>query len=773
MAANDREGVLKFGEPLDDEKLMDHFAECLDASQGYFEKIWEEYGILSDMYGGETLSDRDKNYLIETLRPPISFNFAAGMIDTLVGEDIEQRKEVVFRAQDFEESEDAISDALTRIVRSQVQKCKGHRADSDAYQNMLIGGYGFTEHYLDVSRVPIRVVRASIPPPEMWPDPDFIEGNGEDAQFWIREREWALEEAEAMWPDKADELRSSYSPIGVRSLPMPRGGKPSSVVKRKNAVRIYEFQYRRTEPMVYYIDPRDETAHNDPLGALSKVNDELSQVMHTGESGDPVIGIDGQPMPKYPDGVGSVHHYKGKRWYRAFLAADGPASPRDRRSGEAGIVLEHRPLSVRGSTIRCITGLKWYKVTERRARFFGPARLIHDAQLYINRSAAVTLEILQRGAKGGGLLEQGALLSSLDDFVKNTSKPGNWTEVAASAITEGKIKPLDSQEMPQAITQFLQMCIDLHTKLSGVSDYMKGTQAGDRSSATASNQEERSMRMLGPIFEPLVDFKKEEGLLMADLARRHLPIADLDKILGPTDPVEGLTVQSQPDPQNQGQQTQQPIPSKLHPERPITMGEILKDVDPLDYEVAVDAQDASPSVKAAAFRQWTVTDLVGTCEKAGFGDIVIPEVVRMSPLPGTIADKLADEMKAQVDEKKSAATEQGAEEWLKSTPPDQIEMVMKRNGIKLPDRTKPLSENLALDKLYPLLTYNEQVQVLQQLGITPDPQRQGMPHVPGPPGAPAPQGGPYMPEGQQQTLAQLAMTRMRQPPMPPGGAAPQ
>jgi len=742
-------GQLNYGVPLDDDDLLKYFHESLDQSTAFFADARTEAELILDMYAGETLSPTDQLFLEQTKRPPVSFNFAAATINTFDG--MNPPKDAIFRGQDMGEAEDAKGDWLTTIVRQEVQRCNGHDADSRALRSMLLTGYGFTDTYLDTSRIPIRTRRTYIPFHEIWPDPDAKDTNLSDAKFLIHEREWLLEEVQARFGKKAEALEGELEtgakgPLPSSSTQVAGGGTQTPGAGRQR-IKIYRLLYCRYMPRAYYVDPQTGEEMDGPFHEYEQRDDELRKM--DGERGDdpatgqPVVG----PKP-FPDGVGEVHQYRGVRWYQAYISTGVAGNA----SGQ-GTVLVSEELTVDRFPIQALTGFAWEKPKERRIRFFGLGRMIYQPQLFVNKSIATYLDILMRGAKGGGFYEENVTVGSDKDFTDAQSTPGSWTKVKAEALSGNKIEPKQVQPVPPGIESFMQFCIGTLNDISLISKAQMGTTEGQdaASNVALANLQEHNQQGLGLLFRAYNLFLQEEGLLCGAMVLRHLPAAEIDKMLGDVKPVMGLTVQQgQPDPQtgkpgqptpilvddpsatpeDGGQMTPgpagpdgQPMPGKM--QRPIKPSDILKASDPFDFDVTVDTGQASPTQKLAAFSLFVVTDLIGTLVKAGFGNLVMPALMKIAPLPGTMGADLADEIQQQIDQQQQGPDPQALVKQLQGMGPDQIQQMLDKAGIKLPTHQQPPKVSIQLKgALQP--DPSEANQLWQQQGIqpTPSPQQQ-------------------------------------------------
>lgn len=796
-------GALHYARPLSDDDLLRYFHESYKESQKWFDPIKEEDQKLADMYAGSTLSEGDLAYLASTARPPVSFNFALRTINVIDG--MNGPKDASFKGQGMGAKNDARGDWLTEVVRQEMDRCKAHTTDSDTLRAMLIGGYGFTETYLDTSRVPIHIVRKSLPFHEAWPDPDAQERNQRDMKFFIHEREWLLEEVEAMFHDHADELQSALMPGGSipSTQPIGAGGDARGLVTSRSRIFIYRFLYWRTMPMVYYLDPETGDEVDSTYEDFRDRHEDLKGM--PGQASGAYDPVTGQPVidpPPFPDGISpqDTHSYKGKRWYQAYIATGTqsaiPASGK-------GLILRHEELSVPLFPIAICTGFKWPDREQKRVKFFGIARAIHEPQLYINLTARLYAEMMERGAKGGGRFETDAIYGTPEEFARRQAEPGLWVGVKPGALGGGasggasKFEDRPAQALPTSFQEFIQFCISVTGQISLITDPVAGSSDGDNTSQmTLSNLQEHSMRGLQALFHNYNLYMEDAGRIAGALAVRHLPATEIDRMLGVdletgegVPPVPGLTVQpAPPDPQSGQAPTDQDgkpqmvpimVPDRTKPpgqdgqpaQRQVRPSDILKLWDALDFDVAVDTTSASPTQKLAALQLMTVTDTAGTMTKAGFGDIVLPEMMRLMPFPGGVGEKMADDMQSLIDKKNAGPSPQDILGWMQSQGPDAVQQMVDKAGLKLPERTRPPSISVALKgAIQP--DSAELQEILAAAGIKePTPGQPGslVPPPGGPPGGQdAPQGAPGPPQPSPGPQGAPGAPPQQQPP-PQGG----
>lgn len=673
---------LEYGKELTDDDVARYFDACYDESKEYFDPIWRDNARLYAMYYGDTLSKNDKEYLRKTKRPPIDFNYAIGTINAIVGADAADRKEVTFSEAGRNAQKMVISDWLTDINRKLMNLCKGHRHESDAYLDQLIGGYGFAYTYIDQNRYPLRTATERVQPWECYPDPNATEDNLSDGGYFIRRRSWTLEQVQSRWKDKADILKKraqsgavgSTAPSPVSTLSRSRArGKDTRNQQRR--VEVFDFVYRRLVPKVVWVDPETGEKRNTKAAELAERQKELeadwqAQMEAYTRQADPQTGMvldqQGQPVqPPQPMKVEQQYTYDGECWYRAYLL-DGGVTKTQGGQKNASLVLESRELDVTESPYKVVTGFKYKDMVEGRVRFFGPMRVIHDAQLYTNRSLQVFLDILARGSKGGGFVEQSAVVGNIKSFMEEQSIPGIWQVVQDGALGEGKIQNKPVQQIPQGYERFLELCVAAMSQLTGVTDWVKGTAMQERSNVLISNLQAQSMVMLNPLTDPMTEFRMENGRARVDFSLKYLPSDVIDDILdldleGMEDEEKrtlvGVLFEQVQDPQT-GELVYQPMldPETNEPIRPST---VLKRIDVHDYDVAVDVGQASPTSRMAIWQIFQQGLLKALTDAGVDMSIVAPVLMRNLPLPGTQAKALGDEMSDQVKQQKAMQTAQG------------------------------------------------------------------------------------------------------------------
>lgn len=671
----------EFGKALGDKELTDFFWDCLKDSKSWFDPIWKKAERLFDAYAGETLSDADKGNLQRTKRPPIDYNLMLGTVNAVVGGDQADRKEAVFRGTGLE-AEDAVqAEWGTRLNRAAMAKSDGYRHESDGFTDDLVCGYGFTETFLDLSKRPAQVRTVHVQPWECFPDPDATDDCLVDGRFFIRCRGWILEEIQARWPDKANDVGTKVN-LGLIPTSAPvasERGKWSKIKNpgRRSRVLVYDFCYKRYVPHVVWTDPETGEEMDTDLAALAARRAELEDSFRVSSAefqqqaaaaalavvdappGTPPPPHEMLPQPPEPLEIEVSFRYPREKVFRAFILGDS-AKPGD------GVVLEHNELEISGFPYEAITCFRHKNVTEERVRFFGVAEVVLGAQMYLNRTLGVQIDILGRNSKGGGFIEKGAVLGSLEAFQAEQSIPGMWHVVANDAVTAGRIKEKPVGQGMQGFERFLDVLISMFSYITGVTDALKGTMQTERSNVLISNMQSQSMVMLNPAIDPFTLYRIRAGRLRLEMMLKLLPVSTLDKMIGTVNPrdFKGMLWD---------EETDQPILDERG--MPLTPGAILKMVDPLEFNVAVDVGQASPTSRQAVYKileQGVFKELAETIKGAGL-DIspLLMVLLKNMPLPGDQAKILGDTYEGAAKQLEAMKTGEGVMNALLGMPPDQ------------------------------------------------------------------------------------------------------
>lgn len=630
-------------------------------------------------YEGNPWPDGAKESMESEGRPAVSFNYALSQINAVIGQDIADRKEAKFQGIGSEIEDQFAADVITNVVRSLYQKCAAQREETEAHQDQLVTGYGFTEVFLDTSRFPIWPVLSSVDCAEMYWDPNAKKNNLRDARYLIRRKYWTLEDAIARWPSKKSDLKRAARAGQGRGGIFPKRavfnqytateGDTDSPEDREEHVYVYDYQYRRKEPWTVYTDPTTGRQEKVPTSEFAKIKEALFST--PGPDGQPVVSIETVQVQ-----LESV--------YRCFLA----------NSGDGATTLLEKParLETPMFTYRCATGYRT-KTTSGRVEFFGLMALIYEPQLWTAKALSAAIEHIARSPKGGGGFINIEMLADPEDFKQRGSTQGYWALTNPGFNPKEHVHERQQPAFSQAYEKLFAMAENAMGRLTTITDYFKGTSSQERSNVLVTNLQGQTMMVLNPLIDPLSQMRVENALLMGRLAQTYIQPDDFNRLAGEME-AEDVTYTIAKDPMTgmdiwqNGEPVKQPIPLTddmgqpvVGPDGmpiPITPWDVIAEKDLFDFDVTVDLGPASTTAKQAIWQNFTQTALMQSIieTKPQVGDRLLPFLAKN--MPGVSADEakqLEEGIREDLRQEKMQGTMQGIMESLQMLPPEAVAQV--------------------------------------------------------------------------------------------------
>jgi hypothetical protein len=204
-----------------------------------------------DYYDGFQWTAEERAVLEKRKQPVITVNRIKRKIDAMVG--IEQRGRVDPVAYPRNPQDEAAADIATKALRFVEEKCRLDRLRSDAFENLLVEGYGGIEIIAEEQGGQIEVVAKRLRWEEIFFDPHSREKDFSDAQFlgvlkWMSldaavayaSRFYQGEDLEAI----IDTGTSGATGETYEDRPM-REGQMAWADKRQRRVRVCQMYYQR------------------------------------------------------------------------------------------------------------------------------------------------------------------------------------------------------------------------------------------------------------------------------------------------------------------------------------------------------------------------------------------------------------------------------------------------------------------------------------------------------------------------------------------------
>ncbi|WP_429138171.1 portal protein [Bartonella heixiaziensis] len=499
------------GRMMYDEEHLDKESNASDLStEGLFRKLvswykedvehvnkWREHAREDfRFYNGDQWNEADLAALKEQRRPVMTFNRIAPLVNAVVGSERNNKREVQFIPRQVGKA--LPSELLTGAAEWFRDMAHAEYADSDAFQDAVICGMGWTDTRLDYENsFDGEPVITRLDPLKMVWDSAAVQPNLTDAQrLWYVDRK-PLEVAKQMFPKahwtelSADWARDGSSHEGVHhnDLDYYSDEKGIDVENGRRMVTLVECRWFESER--YYKAPDLET------GELRDYSEEEFK----------------QFQCMMPNIQGTAFNKKVVR--RAFLGRKLLESP-------------DQPLVPAGQLgWECITG--YFDKIERQ--FYGVVRPTKDPQRWANKYFSQVMYILNSQSKGGIMAESGAFKDERE-AAKSLSRSDSITWVKPNALAQGKIQPKPVAQFPTGFFQLFNEAKEAINQVTGLSPEFIGTREVSQAGVLEAQRRQSSLNLLACLFDGLRLYRKRQGKIILHLIQNYLSDGRLVRISG-------------------------------------------------------------------------------------------------------------------------------------------------------------------------------------------------------------------------------------------------
>ncbi|EJF74106.1 phage portal protein [Bartonella alsatica] len=450
-----------------------------------------------DFYNGRQWNEQDLAVLREQNRPVMTFNRIAPLINAVIGTERNNKRQVQFIPR--QEGAAFANQILTGAAEWFRDEADGEYEDSDAFQDAIICGMGWTDTRLDYEEDPQgKPVIARLDPMKMVWDASAVKPNLIDAQ-----RVWYIDEkpltvAQEMfphvhWSDLNADWVKHQTFLHQTSAAGTQGYcediEEVSSFQRPKMVTLAECRWFEREVIYKVLDPLS-----------GKFIDYSEQ--------------DFQNLCKESPNLQATRLTR-KIVKRAFLgrklleAPDKPLVPPNQLGWE------------------CITGT----FDKLSRQFYGIVKPTKDPQRWANKYFSQVMHLLNSQSKGGIMAERDAF----DDdrqAVESWARADSITWLKSGAVSGGRIQPKPVAQFPQGFFQLFNEAKSAIEQVTGLSSEFIGTRAVNQPGILEEQRRQSSLNLLASFFDGLRRYRQRQGKIILYLIQNYLSDGRLVRIAG-------------------------------------------------------------------------------------------------------------------------------------------------------------------------------------------------------------------------------------------------
>lgn len=451
-----------------------------------------------DFYAGEHWSEDDKEKLKQELRPIITFNRTQLVVDSVSGSEVNNRQEVKYYPR--ENGDSKVAELYTAAGAYFRDQTHADDEDSDAFFDTVICGVGATETRLDFTDNPEGdPVVERVDPLEMVWDSGARKANLLDGRRFFRVKDMSLDEAKEMFPDAEPHLLDApWARDEEDTDGRIKDNRPGDAYNGTEQAGLP--RERVTIVHAQWKEQRDYMRVTDPATGQTKDVDEAEFAQMQERAAMMGIAIEGKPIQK------SV-------WRQAFIGGE--------------LLTEADDTLCKKCSWKFITG----KRDRNKGVWFGIVRAMKDPQRWANKWLSQSLHILNSNAKGGVMVEEGAV-TDRRQFEESFAKPNAISWVPNGTLANGRIQPKPQAPMPAGFMQLLEFAVSSVRDVSGINLEMLGMADRDQPGVLEFQRRQSAMTVIARLFDSLRRYRKHQGELMLSLIKDYLSDGRLVRVVG-------------------------------------------------------------------------------------------------------------------------------------------------------------------------------------------------------------------------------------------------
>lgn len=492
--------------------LYDELKECIIAdiehSNNWRVAAKEEFSFVAGPGQWET-DDIEK--LRDEKRPPVTFNKTLKFIRAVCGIEVNNRQQTTYIASDpTEAGEVKANEMATQGGEWMDAQCNALRKKSRAFRDLLICGMGWGESVMSWDEDPRgKYVLERCNPLEMGWDHNARDQNLMDAKRRWRCRKMLLSEAKdflaGLGIDPRDFTDTELDATWAADVGAP-----------KDSTKTKEQKEKREDNMLPYEGKREVHIVQVQWCEFERYFRTINPAVSQDPTAPPTVDMSEDEFKKANKASGNKlpgARLRRKVYKQAFLGGkllksmDGP-----------------RP---DGFTLHCMTG----EADDNEGTWFGLVRVMRDPQVWANKFFSQLMHIVNSTAKGGILFETDAVTDART-FMQNYAKPNAATEVAAGAISKGKIMAKPGVGVTSGVAALLQIANDAFGDTTGINLELMGLADRDQPGVLEAQRKQAAMTILATLFDSLSLWEQERGQTKLYFLQTYLADGRLIRIHG-------------------------------------------------------------------------------------------------------------------------------------------------------------------------------------------------------------------------------------------------
>jgi hypothetical protein len=167
-----------------------------------------------------------------------------------------------------------------------------------------------------------------------------------------------------------------------------------------------------------------------------------------------------------------------------------------------------------------------------KGTFYGAVAVMEDPQRYANKMLSQLLHMINTNAKGGILIEEGAV-NDIRKLEQDWAKTDGVTLVNAGALSGAKIQPKPIPQYPKSIDELLTFSVSSIRDASGVPLEMVGLADKMQPGIVEEARTNAGMGNVATLFDALRHYRKAQGRLLAHFLIEYMADGRLVRVAGP------------------------------------------------------------------------------------------------------------------------------------------------------------------------------------------------------------------------------------------------